>query len=427
MEPDFSKNHIISITTWYLKSSEESGNNYPAVKEESSKNMCTVEEGCSSPSTDGWVSVKVARMHIHISRSPRWFHYLPAWWVSFPSTTSPTPRFFSAGERIDRGSRLVPARQCSTYPNRPTFLRLWPIIVKPRRHQQAFLWTSPLSRCSARNETHRGYVTITNNHSTPIVSLQCDENFLFSIEERISRTITCLLTASQPCLEVIRTRVPAFFFSSLIHRLHVLAVPLGTMWTEWRRCNLPGRTGDTATLIVAPSVGKPLPPTPSSPARSPPTLPSLLNRSSFLCFPRRCFVCLSFTFVGWLMCFHPRLSRQGYLTHPSVLCLCHYASLGYDVEILFLPFAEFLLFEINFLTSPMFQFDIFKLFRAVSVVVQRYFTVSISVLLDQLEPSVFRYHTGMTGRYDPIHPLFLPLPFLRLPGFISFLSLLCFI
>lgn len=39
-----------------------------------------------------------------------------------------------------------------------------------------------------------------------------------------------------------------------------LRAPLGTTWTEWRRCNLPCRTWDTATLTAAPSVGVPLPP-----------------------------------------------------------------------------------------------------------------------------------------------------------------------
>lgn len=40
------------------------------------------------------------------------------------------------------------------------------------------------------------------------------------------------------------------------------------MWTEWRRCNLPGRTGDTATLTIAPSIGEPLPTTPPLPRPS---------------------------------------------------------------------------------------------------------------------------------------------------------------
>lgn len=47
-----------------------------------------------------------------------------------------------------------------------------------------------------------------------------------------------------------------------------LCVPSGTMWTEWRRCNLPGRTGDTATLTIAPSIGEPLPTTPPLPRPS---------------------------------------------------------------------------------------------------------------------------------------------------------------
>lgn len=65
------------------------------------------------------------------------------------------------------------------------------------------------------------------------------------------------------------TRSPAFFAVLLIHRLHVLSAFLqGRWWTEWRRCNLPGRTGDTATLTIAPSIGEPLPTTPPLPRPS---------------------------------------------------------------------------------------------------------------------------------------------------------------
>lgn len=88
-----------------------------------------------------------------------------------------------------------------------------------------------------------------------------------------------------------------------------LRAPLGTMWTEWRRCNLPGRTGDTATLTAAPSVGVPLPPPPAltllhSPFLHPPhplPLPSDLLWfwfSSFFSFSLHCRAATPFPICG---------------------------------------------------------------------------------------------------------------------------------
>lgn len=238
------------------------------------------------------------------TRSSRRFTFARGHNCSYPSPCrwlSPIPGFFFV--EIDRWSR-----QAATYlnltSNRPCSERR---AIAGTRQTNALhvlmMWFREVDNEQARNDATRRFlssvidqcdqsgITIPGQHSInfcvtsppvfPRPSPRCTNPLSPLFDER--RATWCS-NRDEPSRDG-STRSRATRPFSVLFTVYMCSVILqGRCGRSGERCNLPGRTGDTAPLTIAPSIGEPLPATPFLPCPSFHTILISRSLSLFLSF-----------------------------------------------------------------------------------------------------------------------------------------------